>query len=150
MRLCRVFILFIGSLFLLSACTVRFISNYNGGMVAQLQQIQQKINTILIMDLSVFGQKKLTRVSVTDTFVSIRVVMTDLISTAKAIPNNESTIEQLQVLQKSIQQLLALRKAGFSSKPEIKLLISTVNDDFTSVYELQNLKRSYLKTGVAE
>jgi hypothetical protein len=148
MRTTRFFLISIIAM-LLSACTVQLISNFNSSMVNQLQTIQQQINTILITDRSTFGLKKAAPVtSAASKFINIQVVMTDMLSTARAISNNETTIKQLLILQKSIAQLIALKAAGFKSKAEITLLIATINDDFTSVYELQDLKRSYLKTGV--
>jgi hypothetical protein len=136
--------------FILSACTVQIISPYNGSMMSQLQTIQRQVNTTLITSLQNFSTKKSATATRSKSNVNIQVVMTDLISTAKAIPNNETTTAQLVVLKKSLTQLSALHKKGFSSKAEIKLLIATINDDFTSVYQLQDLKKSFLKTGLQE
>lgn len=130
-------------LFLLSSCTIELISPYNPPLVSALQSLQNQVNTILITCEHKLGTKAAAYENFEQSYIDTQVVLTDLISSAKAIPHNDITTKQLTLLLDAINHMQSLHQQGFRSKQEIQVLKETINDDFTAIYELQDIKQAY-------
>lgn len=128
---------------LISACTVKLIAPANPMMVSSLESIQRQINTILETNLEEPKSTAASYQTFLSDYITIRVTMDDLVANAKAIENDSSTTAQLLKLQASLKELEDLHKRGFKSANEIAILEATLNQEFSSIYALQDIKQAY-------
>jgi len=134
---------FLALILIFSGCqTVRLISEYDEITDKATTALQKKVSGYFV---------KLERVISTDDakyekfkyfFDGAKVDINTLQVRAAAIDKNEIVIEQINLIQKMLNDLEALHKIGFSTIQQITPLIQPFNAAFTAIIKLQmGLKR---------
>jgi len=129
---------------ILSSCSVELVSPYNSALMKSLNTVQKQTNVILLGVKQNINAPKANYKNYASKYVRIEAEMADIISNAKAIPNNQVTTKQIAILQHSLAEMKQMHQRGFKSVKVVNLIQKTLNDDFTAVYRLQYVKQHYL------
>lgn len=136
-------ILFFVALMFFNSCqTVRLISEYDEITDKATTSLQEKVSKYFVKLERAIGTDNARYEKFKDFFEDTQVDINTLQVRAAAIDKNEIVIEQINLIQKMLNNLEALHKLGFNSMQQITPLKQPFNAAFTAIIKLQmGLKR---------
>lgn len=134
------FLVLLTALIALSGCTIKLISSYDEKTDKAVSQLQKDVETFFV---TVEGQtapecrygnhKKFYR--------DAKVAISAIEVRARAIENNEITIEQVGLMKDSLASLEKLHKIGCLKPGQVESLRNSFNSSFTAILKLELAKK---------
>ncbi len=125
----------------LASCTVKLISNYDETTDRAVTALQRKTEAHLIaleavetLPECIYDQHK-------KFYDEAKVDISAITIRAAAVPRNEITTKETQLLLSSLENLEKLHKISCLSKDQIALLRSNFNSSYTAILKLELAKR---------
>ena len=128
--------------FLLSACTVTLISQYDEVTDKSVTALQRKVEQHLVSLESVAGTPDCPYAKYQKFYEEAKVDVSAIRTRAEATPKNEITVEQIGLLGSSLGDLEQLHQLGCISKNQIPPLRIPLNTTFTAILKLELAKKS--------
>jgi hypothetical protein len=133
--------LFLAVLLGVSACTVKLVSSYDEATDKAVTDLQRKVETFLV-DLG--SQARSPKCGYNNHKAFYRDVKIDLSAIevrAAALSQNDLTVEQLRLLEDSLNKLEQLHKIGCPSTEQLNALRTAFNSSFTAILKLELAKK---------
>ena len=133
--------LFLVLLLGLSACTVKLVSSYDEATDRAVTQLQRQVETFLVDLGAKQGSQKCAYDNHKAFYREVKVDVSALRVRAAAIAQNELTVEQLRLLDDSLNKLEQLHKIGCPSTEQLNALRTAFNSSFTAILKLELAKK---------
>jgi hypothetical protein len=138
-RLVSIIIVFY--IFVVTGCTVKLISSYDEKTDEAVTDLHKKVETFFLSIESQEGLPECTYENHTAFYQEVKVSVSAIELRARAIPDNDITIEQVVLLKENIELLEQLHKLGCLSKEQVKPLRINFNSGFTAILKLELAKK---------
>lgn len=122
-------------------CTVKLISTYDEKTDLAVSDLQKKMETFFLNLQSLDGLPECKYEHHDSFYRDVKVSVSAIEVRARAIPDNEITVKQIELLKENIMILEELHKLGCLSKEEIEPLRVNFNTGFTSILKLELAKK---------
>ncbi len=135
-------ILILGFLFIvLSGCTVKLISTYDEKTDVAVSDLQKRMETFFLTLESQEGLPECAYEYHAEFYREAKVSVSAIEVRAKAIPDNEITVQQIELLRENIDLLEQLHKMSCLTKDQIEPLRINFNSGFTAILKLELAKK---------
>jgi hypothetical protein len=124
-----------------AGCTIKLISDYDETTDKAVTQLQRKVDGFLVDMQRKAGTPGAEYAKNAQFYDEARVDVDAIRVRAQAMPKNDITVEQIKLIQDSLDKLEQLHKLGFSSPEEIAPLRSAFDISFTAVLKLELAKK---------
>jgi hypothetical protein len=124
-----------------AGCTVKLISSYDDITDKEVTDLHKKFETFFLTLESQESLPECGHEHHTEFYKDARVSISAIEIRARAIPNNDITIQQIVLLNENIELLEQLHKLGCLSKEQIKPLRISFNSGFTAILKLELAKK---------
>ncbi|MBS0497948.1 MAG: hypothetical protein HRU77_02325 [Gammaproteobacteria bacterium] len=124
-----------------SGCTVKLISSYDEMTDRAVTDLQRKTEAHLVALESVEGLPECTYENHKPFYDEAKVDISAITVRAAAIPKNDITTQETQLLAGNLDNLEKLHKIACLSKDQITLVRSHFNTSFTAILKLELAKR---------
>lgn len=125
----------------LPGCAVKLISSYDETTDKAVTALQKKTESHLVSLESLEGLPECKYDKHKAFYNEAKVDVSAIEVRATAVPKNEITTQQTQLLARSLESLEKLHKIACLSKDQIKPLRSSFNSSFTAILKLELAKR---------
>ncbi len=124
-----------------AGCTIKLISDYDETTDKAVTQLQRKVDGFLVDMQRKAGTPEAEYTKNAQFYDQARVDVDALRVRAQAMPKNDITVQQINLVQDSLDKLEKLHKLGFSSPEEIVPLRSAFDISFTAILKLELAKK---------
>ncbi|MCZ0750099.1 MULTISPECIES: hypothetical protein [Aeromonas] len=131
----------LGVVLLISGCTVKLISSYDEATDKAVTALQKKTETYFVSLEAVEGLPECVYEKHKDFYNEAKVDVAAIAVRAAAIPKNEITTQQAELLSSNLNTLEKLHKIACLSQDQISLLRTQFNSSFTAILKLELAKR---------
>lgn len=128
-------------IFVITGCSIKLISDYDEATDKAVTQLQRKVDGFLVDIQRKAGAPGAEYVKNVQFYDEARVDVDAIRVRAQAIPKNDITVEQIKLVQDSLDKLEQLHKLGFFSPEEIAPLRSAFDISFTAILKLELAKK---------
>ena len=125
----------------LSSCTVKLVSGYDETTDRAVTDLQRKTEAHLVTLESVEGLPECTYENHKQFYDEAKVDISAITVRAAAIPKNDITTQESQLLGSQLENLEKLHKIACLSKDQITLVRTHLNTSFTAILKLEFAKR---------
>lgn len=125
----------------LTGCSIKLISSYDERTDQAVTALQKKVETFFVKVGSQVGLPECTYDNHTKFYHETKVDISAIEMRARAIPQNEITIEQVQLLKSSLDSLEKLHKIDCLSGGSVTVLQSNFNIHLTAILKLELAKK---------
>ena len=125
----------------LSGCTVKLVSGYDETTDRAVTDLQRKTEAHLVTLESVEGLPECTYENHKQFYDEAKVDISAITVRAAAIPKNDITTQESQLLASQLDNLEKLHKIACLSKDQITLVRTHFNTSFTAILKLELAKR---------
>ena len=125
----------------LSSCTVKLVSGYDETTDRAVTDLQRKTEAHLVTLESVEGLPECTYENHKQFYDEAKVDISAITVRAAAIPKNDITTQESQLLASQLDNLEKLHKIACLSKDQITLVRTHFNTSFTAILKLEFAKR---------
>ena len=125
----------------LSGCSIKLISSYDEITDKTVTALHKKVETFFV---SLESQEALPECEYGNHkkfYEEAEVEISAIEVRARAVPKNENTIEQVELLKDSLNKLKSLHKISCLSKEQIVPLRNAFNSSFTAILKLEFAKK---------
>lgn len=129
------------TLTILSGCSVKLISSYDETTDKAVTALQKKVEIFFVTVESQEGLPECEYKNHKKFYEEVKVDISAIEVRARAIPDNEITIEQVELLKGSLTNLELLHKISCLSKDQIEPLRIAFNSSFTAILKLEFAKK---------
>jgi hypothetical protein len=137
----RVTVFIIGLYFILgTGCTVKLISTYDEKTDIAVTDLQKRMETFFLSLESLEGLPECAYEYHAAVYRDIKVSVSAIEVRAKAIPDNDLTIQQIELLKENVDLLEQLHKMSCLTKDQIEPLRINFNSGFTAILKLELAK----------
>lgn len=142
-RSAKVQILFVtmAMLFVLSGCAVKLISSYDEKTDNSVTQLQKEFETFFVSMESQVGLPNCEYKNHIKIYQDLKIAISAIEVRAKAIPKNDITVKQVELLKDSVDKLEKLHKLGCFSTEQVENLRVSINTSITSILKLELAKK---------
>ncbi len=126
---------------ILSACTPKYISDYDEYTDRAITSLQREFETFFVTLDSLVDRDKCEWINHSSFYHSSKINISSVQVRVKAITKNKKTIEQVVLLSNSLKSLEKLHKLGCFSNEQIENLRSNFNSSFTAILKLELAKK---------
>jgi hypothetical protein len=139
----RKLLVFISGLYLIigTGCTVKLISTYDEKTDIAVTDLQKRMETLFLSLESLEGLPECAYEYHAAVYRDIKVSVSAIEVRAKAIPENDITIQQIELLKENIDLLEQLHKMSCLTKDQIEPLRINFNSGFTAILKLELAKK---------
>ncbi len=123
------------------SCTVKLISSYDEKTDNAVTELHKKVETFFVTLESQEGLPECKYENHQDFYRDVKVSISAIEVRARAIPKNELTIEQIELLNDSLYKLEQLHKIDCLTAELIKPLRILFNTSFTAILKLELAKK---------
>lgn len=124
-----------------AGCTIKLISDYDETTDKAVTQLQRKVDSFLVDMQRKAGTPGAEYDKNAQFYDQARVDVDAIRVRAQAMPKNDITVQQINLVQDSLDKLEKLHKLGFSSPEEIAPLRSAFDISFTAILKLELAKK---------
>lgn len=124
-----------------SACTVKLVSSYDEATDRAVTELQRKVETFLVDLGSQAGSLKCSYDNHKAFYRDVKIDLSAIRVRAAALSQNELTVEQLRLLEDSLNKLEQLHKIGCPSTEQLNALRTAFNSSFTAILKLELTKK---------
>jgi hypothetical protein len=125
----------------LVGCQIKLIADYDEKTDKAVTALHRGTETFLIQAQQNIGSPKWDYENKKDFYNKTKVDISVIEVRARALPKNEITIKQLNLLSKNFEALESLHKGGKLSIPVIENLRGSFNSAFTAILKLEMAKK---------
>lgn len=125
----------------LSSCTVKLVSGYDETTDRAVTDLQRKTEAHLVTLESLEGLPECTYENHKQFYDEAKVDISAITVRAAAIPKNDITTQESQLLGSQLENLEKLHKIACLSKDQITLVRTHLNTSFTAILKLEFAKR---------
>ena len=125
----------------LVSCQIQLIADYDETIDKAVTALHRKTATFLIQAQQNIGSPEWEYQNKRDFYNGVKVDISAIQVRAMALPKNEITIKQLNLLSENIKTLESLHMAGKFSEPVIENLRGSFNAGFTAILKLEMAKK---------
>lgn len=129
------------TLMVLFGCSIKLISSYDETTDKTVTALQKKVESFFVTVESQEGLPECEYNNHKKFYDEVKVEISAIEVRARAIPNNEITIEQVELLKDSLNKLESLHKMSCLSKDQIENLRIAFNSSFTAILKLEFAKK---------
>ena len=129
------------TLMVLFGCSIKLISSYDETTDKTVTALQKKVESFFVTVESQEGLPECEYNNHKKFYDEVKVEISAIEVRARAIPNNEITIEQVELLKDSLNKLESLHKISCLSKDQIEILRIAFNSSFTAILKLEFAKK---------
>jgi len=122
-------------------CQVKLIADYDETIDKAITALHRKTETFLIQAQQNIGSPNWEYENRKDFYNKVKVDISVIQVRTRALPKNEITIKQLNLLAKNFETLESLHRNGKFSKPVIENLRGSFNASFTAILKLEMAKK---------
>jgi len=122
-------------------CTVKLISSYDDKTDKAVTDLHKKVETFFVTLDSQEGLPECRYEQHTAFYQDAKVSVSAIEVRARAIPDNDITIQQIVLLKENIELLEQLHKLGCLTKEQIEPLRISFNSGFTAILKLELAKQ---------
>jgi hypothetical protein len=141
-QLYRIAIFILGLIFLvLSGCTVKLISSYDEKTDIAVSDLQKRMEAFFLTLESLEGLPECAYEYHAEVYRDIKVEVSAIEVRARAIPDNDITIQQISLLKENVDMLEQLHKMSCLTKDQIEPLRINFNSGFTAILKLELAKK---------
>jgi hypothetical protein len=133
-------IIFVYFLFV-TGCTVKLISSYDEKTDIAVTDLQKKVETFFLTLESQEGLPECAYEYHAAFYREAKVSVSAIEMRARAIPDNDISIQQIDLLKENIEMLEQLHKLGCLTKEQIEPLRINFNSGFTAILKLELAKK---------
>lgn len=126
---------------LISGCTVKLISSYDEVTDKNVTALQKKTESHFVSLESTEGLPECNYKYHKKFYDEAKVDVSAITVRAAAIPQNEITTEQTELLSKNLENLEKLHKIACLSKDQIAIVRKNFNSSFTAILKLELAKK---------
>lgn len=131
----------IGSALILSSCSMQRISSYDPQTDQQVTALYKKMERFFLTLTREAGTPQCGYSFHQDFYPEVMIEASSLALRARATPNNELSVQQIELLQSSLQQLEQLHRLSCLSPAQIQSLRSNFNSSFGAILKLELAKK---------
>ena len=124
-----------------TGCTVKLISSYDDSTDRAVTDLHKRFETFFLMLESKEGLPECKYEQHNLFYQDAKVSVSSLEVRARAIPDNDITIQQIVLLKENIELLEQLHKLGCLTKEQIEPLRISFNSGFTAILKLELAKK---------
>jgi hypothetical protein len=124
-----------------AGCTIKLISDYDETTDKAVTQLQRKVDGFLVDMQRKAGTPEAAYARNAQFYDEARVDVDAIRVRVQAIPKNDITVQQITLIQDSLEKLEQLHKLGFSSPEEIAPLRTAFDTSFTAILKLELAKK---------
>ncbi len=128
-------------IFVVTGCTVKLISSYDEKTDEAVTDLHKKVETFFLSIESQEGLSECTYENHTAFYQEAKVAVSAIEVRARAIPDNDITVEQIVLLKENIELLEQLHKLDCLTKAQIEPLRINFNSSFTAILKLELAKK---------
>ncbi|MGD8261986.1 MAG: hypothetical protein PVG70_01555 [Desulfobacterales bacterium] len=139
--LCITLLIVYLALLVASGCSVKLISSYDEKTDNAVTELQKKFETFFVTVESQEGSPECKYENHQSFYQESKVEISAIEVRARAVPKNEITVEQIELLKDSLDKLEKLHKISCLSPEQISLLRSNFNTSFTAILKLELAKK---------
>jgi hypothetical protein len=132
---------FVCTLMVLSGCSIKLISSYDETTDKTVTALQKKVESFFVTVESLEGLPGCEYENHKKFYEEAKVEISAIGVRARAIPKNEITIKQIELLKDSLSKLESLHKISCLSKDQIDPLRTAFNSSFTAILKLEFAKK---------
>ena len=119
---------------------MRLIAPYNAAITQQIVSLQKQVDSVLLRVEQGVGTPRANYSRYVKSYNQIQVNLTSIITQASAIPRNELSVKQLQLLKNSINDLQKLHKMGFKTAKQVQIIEQSIDQSFAAILKLEYAK----------
>jgi hypothetical protein len=124
-----------------AGCSIKLISDYDEATDKAVTQLQRKVDGFLVDMQRKAGTAEAEYAKHAQFYDEASVDVDAIRVRAQAMPKNDITVQQIKLIQDSLDKLKQLHKLGFSSPEEIAPLRSAFDISFTAILKLELAKK---------
>ena len=124
-----------------AGCTVKLISSYDEKTDVAVSELHKRTETFFLTLESQEGLPECEYKNHTNFYKDAKVSVSAIEVRARAIPNNDITVEQIVLLKENISLLEELHKSGCLTREQIEPLRINFNTGFTAILKLELAKK---------
>lgn len=132
---------FVCTLMILFGCSIKLISSYDETTDKTVTALQKKVESFFVTVESQEGLPGCEYENHKKFYDEVKVEISAMEVRARAIPKNEITIKQIELLKDSLSKLESLHKISCLSKDQIEPLRIAFNSSFTAILKLEFAKK---------
>lgn len=132
---------FLCALVVLSGCSIKLISSYDETTDKAVTALQRTVESFFIAVESEEGSPGCEYQNHKKFYEGAKVEISAIEVRARAMPKNEITIKQIELLGDSLNKLESLHKISCLSKDQIEPLRRAFNSSFTAILKLEFAKK---------
>ncbi|PKM20221.1 MAG: hypothetical protein CVV11_01515 [Gammaproteobacteria bacterium HGW-Gammaproteobacteria-15] len=125
----------------LSACSVKLISSYDEKTDNAVTALQQNVEMFFVTVESQAGLPECAYSNHISFYQQSKVAVSSIAVRAKAIPDNDITVEQVELLKNSLNMLQQLHQLGCFTPGQVENLRTSFNSSITAILKLELAKR---------
>lgn len=125
----------------LSACSVKLLSSYDEKTDNAVTALQQNVEMFFVTVESQAGLPECAYSNHISFYQQSKVAVSSIAVRAKAIPDNDITVEQVELLKSSITMLEQLHRLGCFTPAQVENLRNSFNSSITAILKLELAKR---------
>ncbi len=125
----------------LAGCNVKLVSSYDEKTDQAVTTLQRKIETFFVQIESQVGLPECEYDNHIGFYQETKVSISAIEMRARAIPQNDITVQQVQLLKSSLESLEKLHKLGCLSGGQVTNLQSNFNTHLTAILKLELAKK---------
>jgi hypothetical protein len=138
----KIAFIFVLSQFIIeTGCTVKLISSYDDNTDKTVTELHKKVETFFLTLESQEGLLECAYEHHTEFYKDAKVSVSAIEVRARAIPDNDITIQQIVLLKENIKLLEQLHKLSCLTKEQIESLRISFNSGFTAILKLELAKK---------
>jgi len=123
------------------ACSVKLVADYDEATDKSVTELQRKMEAFLVDIQRKVGTDEAAYSNHIGFYDDVHVDISAVKVRAAAREKNEITLEQLDLVQKNLDNLEKLHKLGFNSPQEIEPLRKAFNASFTAILKFELAKK---------
>lgn len=128
-------------LLLIMGCSIKLISSYDEKTDNAVTQLHKQVETFFLTVEEQTGLPECKYENHKDFYKDTKVKISAIEVRARAIPQNDQTIEQIGLLKDSLDKLEKLHQIGCFSSNQVENLRSGFNSSFTAILKLELAKK---------
>ncbi|HDY7896818.1 hypothetical protein ACEUKD_08400 [Vibrio diabolicus] len=126
---------------ILTGCTITIVSAYDEVTDKSVTQLQRDVESFFVGIESKSGLPECTYESNKGFYEKAKVDISAIEVRARAVPNNDITIKQIELLNDSLKKLETLHKIRCFDEDTVAPLRSSFNSSFTSILKFELAKK---------
>jgi hypothetical protein len=126
---------------ILSSCTIKLIANYDEQTDQAVTELQRKLETFFVKLERQVGTSDADYVNYQAFYDGVKVDISAIKLRVKAIPKNEITLKQIELLEDNLATLEELHQEGITDIQVVAVVRDDFNTALTSILSLELAKK---------